>query len=87
MIDVYFELKEEKMVSIGGLSLLEKDASGIYVWRAYRIYPLTERTVLFQRNSHEFSVMDGHYDHEMGTITIQYINGYMNVNVKERLKI
>lgn len=84
MIDVYFELKEKKMESIGGLSLLEKDPTGIYVWRTYKIYPITDRTVLFQRNKHEFTVMDGHYEHEMGTITIQYLNGYMNINVKEK---
>lgn len=84
MIDVYFELKEKKMVCVGGLALLEKDKTGIYVWRVYKIYPITERTVLFQRNENEFSVMDGHYKHEMGTITIKYINGYMNVNVKEK---
>lgn len=84
MIDVYFELKEKKMESIGGLALLEKDPTGIYVWRVYKVYPITERTVLFQRNKHEFSVMDGHYEHEMGTITIQYLNGYMNINVKEK---
>lgn len=84
MIDVYFELKEKKMESIGGLALLEKDITGIYVWRVYKVYPITERTVLFQRNKNEFSVMDGHYEHEMGTITIKYLNGYMNVNVQEK---
>lgn len=84
MIDVYFELKERKMESIGGLALLEKDPTGIHVWRVYKVYPMTERTVLFQRNKHEFSVMDGHYEHEMGTITIKYLNGYMNINVKEK---
>lgn len=84
MIDVYFELKEKRMVSVGGLALLEKDKTGIYVWRVYKIYPITERTVLFQRNENEFSVMDGHYEHEMGTITIKYLNGYMNVNVQEK---
>lgn len=84
MIDVYFELKEKKMESIGGISLCEKDASGLNIWRTYKVYPITERTVLFQRNTHEFTVMDGLYEHEMGTIKIQYLNGYMNINVKEK---
>lgn len=84
MIDVYFEVKDKKMKAIGGLALLEKDFTGVFVWRVYMVFPITDRTVLFKRNKHEFSVMDGHYEHEMGTITIQYINGYMNINVKER---
>ena len=87
LIDVYFELKPKKMISVGAVALLEKDTTGIFIWRVYKIYPISERTVLFQRNAHEFSVMDGHFEHEMGTITIKYINGYMNVNVKERLNI
>ena len=84
MIDVYFELKEEKMKSVGGLALLERDPTGIYVWRVYKVYPITERTVLFQRNKHEFVVMDNHYEHEMGDINIKYLNGYININVKEK---
>lgn len=72
------------MESIGGLALLEKDPSGLSIWRVYKIYPITERTVLFQRNKHEFVVMDNHYEHEMGEINIKYLNGYMNINVKEK---
>lgn len=84
MIDVYFEQKEEKMKCLGGISLLEKGTDGIYTWRVYLIYPLTDRTVLFQRKGNEFSVMDGHYEHEMGTITINYINDYMNINIRPK---
>ena len=84
MIDVYFELKEKKMESVGGLALLERDPTGINVWRVYKIYPITEKTVLFQRNKHEFTVMNGCYEHEMGIIKIRYVNGYINVNVKEK---
>jgi len=84
MIDVYFELKETKMESVGGLALLERDPTGINVWRVYKIYPVTETSVLFQRNKNEFVVTNGIYEHEMGTIKIRYINGYININVKEK---
>lgn len=84
MIDVYFIMKKMGE-EVGGISLEEKDPStGLKIWRAYKVYPITERTVLFQRNKHEFAVMDGEYKHEMGTIRIQYMNNreYMNINVR-----
>lgn len=85
MIDVYFELKKEMGVSIGGLALLEVDQeTELKIWRVYKVYPVTEKTVLFKRNKHEFAVVNGFYKHEMGEIKIEYLNGYMNINIRER---
>lgn len=83
MIDVYFELKDIKGESIGGISLRVTEPNGLHIWRTYKIYPITEKAVLFQSNKSEFVVLNGHHIHEMGEITIQNINGYMNVNIKE----
>ena len=85
MIDVYFELKKEMGVSIGAVSLLEVDKdTNLKIWRTYKVYPITEKTVLFRRKENEFAVTNGFYKHEMGEISIEYINGYMNVNIREK---
>lgn len=92
MIDVYFLMDKKVGEAIGGISLKEKDEKlRIHIWRTYKIYPITDKTVLFQRNEYEFCVMNGAYQHEMGTIKIDYITGimgdkWMHINVKENVQ-
>ena len=86
VMTVYFPEKQN-MHCVGAMGLLEKDVSGLEIWRVYKIYPMSERSVLFQRNKNEFAVVNGKYDHEMGEITIERDNGFINVKVtvKEEL--
>ena len=80
VMTVYFPEKKP-MQCVGAIGLLERDKSGLEIWRVYKIYPLTEKSVLFQRNNNEFAVVNGKYMHEMGEITISYDSGYINVKV------
>ena len=84
MINVYFILKGIGEC-VGGISLKEKHPTmNIDVWEVYKIYKISEKTVLFKRNEKEFCVTDGYFRHEMGQIEIKYIdNKWMNINVKE----
>ena len=85
MIDVYFMLKG-KGECVGGISLKEKHPNmKINIWETYKVYPITENTVLFKKNDNEFCTSNGTYNHEMGKISIRYINDeWININVKER---
>lgn len=91
MIDVYFLLDGKKPGEcVGGVSLKETHPTmEIDVWTTYKVYPITEKTVLFTKNGDEFCTVNGTYEHEMGTITVNHITGlegdvWLNVNVKER---
>lgn len=85
MIDVYFMLKG-KGECVGGISLKEKHPNmKINIWETYKVYPVTEKTVLFKKKDNEFCTSNGIYNHEMGIITIRYINDeWLNINIKER---
>lgn len=88
MTDVYFMLKEDGEC-VGGISLKEKHPTmKINIWQTYKVYPITEKTVLFKRKDNEFCTINGKYNHEMGEIKIRYIEGIMgdkwvNINIKE----
>lgn len=84
MIDVYFMLKKPGE-AVGGISLKEKHPTmKIDIWETYKIYPITEKTVLFKRKDKEFCTTDGYFRHEMGQIEVKYINDeWININVKE----
>ena len=84
MIDVYFMLKN-KGDYVGGISLKEKHPTmGINIWETYKIYPITDKTVLFKKKDNEFCTVNGTYQHEMGQIEVKYINDeWININVKE----
>ena len=85
MIDVYFMLKG-KGECVGGISLREKHPNmKINIWETYKVYPITEKTVLFQKNDNEFCTVNGTYNHEMGLIKVNVINNeWLNINVKEK---
>lgn len=89
MIDVYFQMDKGKGEAIGGISLKEKHPTmGVFIWNTYKVYPMGDNVVLFQRNGHAFVVMNGIHEHEMGTIKIKIIKGllddeWMNINVRE----
>lgn len=85
MIDVYFMLKKPGEC-VGGVSLKEMHPNmKIHIWEAYKVYPITEKTVLFQKNDNEFCTVNGTYSHEMGEINVKYINDeWLNVRVKEK---
>ena len=84
MIDVYFMLKGNGEC-VGGVSLREKHPTmGINIWETYKVYPITEKTVLFRQTDNEFCTVNGTYQHEMGKISIRYINNeWININVRE----
>lgn len=84
MIDVYFMLKEFGE-AVGGISLKERDnLIQADVWNVYKVFPITEKTVLFKNSNKEFAVTNGSYRHEMGQIKIKYINNqWINVSVIE----
>lgn len=85
MIDVYFMLKEWGEC-VGGVSLREFHPTiKRNIWNTYKIFPISDNKVLFKRIEEEFYVIDGIYNHEIGLIKIQYINGeWININVRER---
>ena len=85
MIDVYFMLKKPKEC-VGGVSLREfHPEMKVNIWQTYKVYPVTEKTVLFKRVGVEFCTNDGKYEHEMGRVTVKFINDeWLNVNVRER---
>ena len=57
---------------------------GVDIWETYKVFPITEKTVLFKRKDNEFAVTNGRYRHEMGQINVEYINGgWLNVQVIE----
>ena len=84
MIDVYFMLKG-KRECVGGISLREKHPTmKTYIWQTYKVYPITEKTVLFRRQENEFCTENGSFQHEMGHIEVKYINAeWLNINVRE----
>ena len=84
MIDVYFLLKGNGDC-VGGISLKEKHPTmNLDIWETYRIYPVTEKTILFKRKDNEFCTTNGIYKHEMGQIEAKIVNGmWLNINVKE----
>ena len=89
MIDVYFMLKE-KGDAVGGISLKELHPTmKINIWETYKVYPITEKTVLFKKNDNEFCTINGKYKHEMGEIKVKIIDDnigtkWLNVNIKEK---
>lgn len=91
MIDVYFMLDGKgKGDCVGGVSLKEKHPNmKVNIWHTYKVYPITEKTILFQKNDGEFCITNGTYEHEMGTISVKIIEGilgdkWLNVRVKEK---
>ena len=83
MIDVYFMLKKSGE-EVGGVSL-QVNQHGIQLWRVYKVYPITEKTVLFASNVDEFCTINGKYHHEMGDIEVKYMeNQWLNVRIKEK---
>lgn len=89
MIDVYFMMKG-KGECVGGISLKEKHPKmKINIWTTYKVFPITEKTVMFSKNGDEFCTTNGVYQHEMGEIKVKFITGidgdeWLNVNIKEK---
>jgi hypothetical protein len=89
MINVYFMAKG-KGECVGGIALREKHPTmKVNIWEVYKVYPISEKTVLFQRNEHEFCTVNGKYEHEMGSIEIKKVTGiqgdeWINIIVKEK---
>ena len=91
MIDVYFMMDgKEKGDCVGGISLKDKHPNMPYsIWTAYKVFPITEKIVLFQKTDGEFCTTNGTYEHEMGTIKVEVIKGvlgdkWLHVNVTEK---
>ena len=91
MIDVYFMLDGKNTGDcVGGLSLYEVPPKGMFGWYvAYKVYYITDKTILFQQNNGEFCTTNGTYEHGMGTILTEVIKGnlgdkWLHVQVKEK---
>jgi hypothetical protein len=84
MIDVYFPIKKPGE-AVGGISLKEVDHKlKVNIWRTYKVFFITENTVLFKKMDNEFCTINGKYNHEMGQVIVRVIdNEWLNVNVKE----
>lgn len=84
MIDAYFFLKQPGE-AVGAISLKERNANlKVDIWETYKIFPITEKTVLFKRMETEFCTTNGKYHHEMGNIQVKYIdNEWLNVKITE----
>ena len=82
VINAYFPIKE-KGECIGAISLWEMHPNmKIPIWQTYKIYPVSEKTILFQKNDKEFCITGNNYEHEMGIINIKEINGFINVKIE-----
>lgn len=79
MIDVYFIIDDKKPGDcVGGISLYEVPPKAMYgYYVAYKIYYITERTILFQKNNGEFCTTNGTYEHGMGTIKTEIITSVL----------
>ena len=86
VLNIGILLSKEKGSYVGAVSLREMHPNmKINIWQTYKVYPITEKTVLFKRKDNEFCTVDGKYEHEMGTIKIEYINNiWLNINVNEK---
>ena len=89
MIDVYFIIDGKERDCVGGISLKERHPNmHIDIWTTYKVYPITEKTILFRKNDGEFCTTNGTYEHEMGTIKVKTIQGtigekWLNINIRE----
>ena len=87
MINVYFMLpKQWKGECVGGISLKEYH-TGMKrdIWETYKVFPITEKTVLFHRKDNEFCTKNGTYEHEVGKIKVEIIHDeWLNVQVSEK---
>ena len=93
MIDVYFKMPKDSNGNfiykecVGGVAILDVHPKvNAWTWVAYRVYPITKNTVLFQyKDEREFVVQNGHYDHPIGGhIEIQYFGDFMNITITEK---
>lgn len=58
MIDVYFRLKKPGE-AVGGVSLREKNYQlKLNIWQTYKVFPITENTVLFKTKDVEFCTVN-----------------------------
>ena len=59
MTDVYFMYKG-KGECVGGISLRERHPTmRVNIWQTYKIYPMSDKTILFQRTETEFCTKNG----------------------------
>lgn len=82
VIDTYFPIRE-KEDCIGAIALWEiHPTMKIGIWQVYKIQIVSDKTILFRKNNKEFCITGETYEHEMGTITLRRINGFLNIRVK-----
>ena len=76
MIGLSYYMMKGKGECVGGIALSEKHPTmKVNIWEVYKIYPISEKTVLFQRNEKEFCTENGKYEHESCNIEIKYLDG------------